>query len=249
MYFSRYINASSIGIKRVKDFFAQESWYVEPWTRNRNKKTSILPEVCFIGRTNVGKSSLINALVGDKALVKTSKTPGYTRQMNIFSIASCLHLVDVPGYGFGSDEHDMVTMGEYLQVRRTLRQAYLLINAEHGIKNIDAECLKTLEKCKISFQLVLTKCDGIGEEDIKKAVIGKNPLNPHPPQRTTHKFSYHPPHMISYVALIKFLRCRDFSFQKLEICTPRCTGGDNQTSASRVGAAAIECARELWDAG
>lgn len=121
-------------------------------------------EVCFAGRSNVGKSSLINALVGRKALARASNTPGRTQEINFFRLGDARYLVDLPGYGFAQAPKPVVARWQallraYLAGRPTLRRAFLLIDARHGPKPVDAEIMALLDRSAVSFQAVLTKAD------------------------------------------------------------------------------------------
>lgn len=123
-----------------------------------------LPEVAFIGRSNVGKSSLINALVNNGSLARTSGTPGATRQLNFFNLNDVLHLVDVPGYGYakaGKKEAKgwQNLLFDYLRGRRQLARAFVLIDARHGVKEADKDMLARLDDAAVSYQFVLTKAD------------------------------------------------------------------------------------------
>ncbi len=125
-----------------------------------------LPEVAFAGRSNVGKSSLINALTGRRTLAKTSNTPGRTQQVNFFYLAGQLMLVDLPGYGYASAPKAKVTAWTrlvelYLAGRPALRRTLLLIDARHGIKDVDREIMAILDRAAVSYQVVLTKADKI----------------------------------------------------------------------------------------
>ena len=122
------------------------------------------PEICVAGRSNVGKSSLINALTGRKALARTSNTPGRTQEINYFAVGEALYLVDLPGYGFAKAPVQIVArwqslMRDYLSGRPSLRRAFVLIDARHGIKPVDAEILALLDRAAVPFQTVLTKAD------------------------------------------------------------------------------------------
>jgi GTP-binding protein len=126
------------------------------------------PEICFAGRSNAGKSSLINALTGRKDLARTSNTPGRTQQLNYFTMAhpatGPVYLVDLPGYGFAKApvkevERWQGVLKSYLRGRATLRRAYVLIDSRHGIKAVDEDILKMLDTAAVSYQIVLTKAD------------------------------------------------------------------------------------------
>ncbi|HET7715994.1 MAG TPA: ribosome biogenesis GTP-binding protein YihA/YsxC [Bauldia sp.] len=121
-------------------------------------------EVAFAGRSNVGKSSLINALTGQKTLARTSNTPGRTRELNFFTADHGIVIVDMPGYGYARaskrDVKDWTRLVfDFLRGRANLRRVYVLIDARHGIKANDKEALDVLDKAAVSYQVVLTKCD------------------------------------------------------------------------------------------
>lgn len=134
-----------------------------------------LPELCFIGRSNVGKSSLVNALVGQKALARTSQHPGHTRQLNFFNIGDRLMLVDMPGYGFArvskqqKGEWDLL-IRHYLLGRTTLKRACLLIDARRGIMDSDEEFMELLDDTAVVFHLVLTKIDALKPAEQKEVL-------------------------------------------------------------------------------
>ena len=126
-------------------------------------------EVCFAGRSNVGKSSLINALTGRKALARASNTPGRTQEINYFTMGESHYLVDLPGYGFANAPVAVVEkwqklLKQYLSGRPTLRRAFVLVDARHGIKAVDQEILTLLDRAAVTFQVVLTKTDKIKAE-------------------------------------------------------------------------------------
>jgi GTP-binding protein len=138
-------------------------------------------EVCFAGRSNVGKSSLINALTGQKALARTSNTPGRTQEINFFTLAD-RYLVDLPGYGFAKAPLQTVDAWQrlvraYLAGRPTLRRAFVLIDSRHGVKPPDDEIMALLDRAAVPFQAVLTKTDKKGGVTLD-AVRAR--LAPHP---------------------------------------------------------------------
>ena len=132
-----------------------------------------LPEVAFAGRSNVGKSSLINALVGRKDLAHASSEPGRTRQVNFFLLDDRLRLVDLPGYGFAraarTEARKFQNLGRaYLRGRPNLKRVYLLIDGRHGLKPADAEAMEALDQAAVSYQLVLTKADKLKPAELEQ---------------------------------------------------------------------------------
>lgn len=145
-----------------------------------------LPEVAFAGRSNVGKSSLLNALVGQKALARTSNTPGRTREVNYFLLDERAWLVDLPGYGYARAPKKEVAgwnrlIGDYLKGRASLKRVFLLVDSRHGLKKSDEPTLDLMDTAAVSYQVVLTKTDKIKREELE-AVIEKtaNALSKHP---------------------------------------------------------------------
>lgn len=134
-----------------------------------------LPEIAFAGRSNVGKSSLINALVGRHGLARASNEPGRTREVNFFVLDEKIRLVDLPGYGFARASRKTVdkfqNLGRaYLRGRPNLKRVYLLIDARHGLKGPDAEALDALDLAAVSYQVVLTKGDKIKPAELERTV-------------------------------------------------------------------------------
>ncbi|QYX56726.1 ribosome biogenesis GTP-binding protein YihA/YsxC [Roseovarius sp. SCSIO 43702] len=127
-------------------------------------------EVCFAGRSNVGKSSLINALTGRRALARASNTPGRTQEVNFFTLADTHYLVDLPGYGYANAPLEVVAkwqalLKSYLAGRANLRRAFVLVDARHGVKPVDEEIMSLLDGAAVTFQTVLTKADKVKEKD------------------------------------------------------------------------------------
>lgn len=150
---------------------AGASLFGRPWTFVRGVPSfDVLPEadrpeVAFVGRSNVGKSSLINALVGQRGLARTSNTPGRTQELNFFATPDVqLYLVDMPGYGFAKAPKDKVNawtelVRGYLRGRPTLKRVFVLIDSRHGLKPVDREIMRLLDDAAVSYQIVLTKAD------------------------------------------------------------------------------------------
>ena len=143
-------------------------------------------EVCFAGRSNVGKSSLINAVTGRKALARTSNTPGRTQEINFFTAGESHYLVDLPGYGYANAPLKVVEqwqslLKQYLSGRQSLRRAFVLIDMRHGIKPVDEEILNMLDSAAVTFQCVMTKADKIKDTNRDKTlaqvreVLAKHP--------------------------------------------------------------------------
>jgi len=145
-----------------------------------------LPEVAFAGRSNVGKSSLINALTGRKKLARTSNTPGRTQQLNFFNIGDVFHLVDMPGYGYAKVSKSKIknwikVLENYLKGRVSLRLALVLVDSRHGLKESDIEMMDLLNKAAVPYRVILTKSDKANKDELHKTIasieekLRKNP--------------------------------------------------------------------------
>lgn len=160
--------------------FAQECQFVYGMQQLDQLEAFHLPEVAFAGRSNVGKSSLINALTGRRQLARTSNTPGRTQQLNFFNLGDRLLLVDMPGYGFARVSKSTLLLWQslieqYLRGRPTLQRVYVLIDSRHGLKESDVSLMKMLDKTAVSYQLVLTKCDKSsqkGADELEQKLTG-----------------------------------------------------------------------------
>jgi GTP-binding protein len=144
--------------------FAQPCEFVAGAASDAAMPGDSLPEIAFAGRSNVGKSSLLNALTGHSALARVSRTPGRTQQLNFFTLGRRLMLVDLPGYGFAQASKQQMARWtqltrRYLKGRAALRRVLLLIDARHGIKEADRPVMALLDEAAVSFQVVLTKTD------------------------------------------------------------------------------------------
>jgi GTP-binding protein len=151
-------------LERGRWLFAQECRFVAGVAKLEQMPGSGLPEVAFAGRSNVGKSSLVNALTSRRTLAKVSNTPGRTRQLNVFDLGGRLTLADLPGYGYARASKDQVAnwtrlVELYLIGRAPLRRALLLVDSRHGLKDADRRVMSMLDKAAVSYQVVLTKTD------------------------------------------------------------------------------------------
>lgn len=132
-------------------------------------------EICFAGRSNVGKSSLINAITGRKDIARTSNTPGRTQQLNYFDLDGACHVVDLPGYGFAQAPKDIVDtwqnlIKQYLRGRVTLRRVFVLIDSRHGFMKADLDMMKVLDESAVTYQVVLTKADKLKKGQLEKRI-------------------------------------------------------------------------------
>lgn len=173
-------------IEAARVLFAREAAFMMGAVAMDGLPDPDLPEVAFAGRSNVGKSSLINALVGMKKLARASNEPGRTREVNFFVLDGRLRLVDLPGYGWAKASKSTVkqfqSVGrDYLRGRPNLKRAYLLIDARHGLKDVDLEPMDAFDKAAVSYQIVLTKADKLKPSEVEavtaktQAAIAKRP--------------------------------------------------------------------------
>lgn len=156
--------------------FARPFGFVKGCVRIADLPPTDRLEIAFAGRSNVGKSSLINALTGRVALARTSNTPGRTQELNIFEAEQApLRIVDMPGYGFAQAPKDKVAtwtrlIHSYLTGRQNLRRVYVLVDARHGIKANDKTVMNELDKAAVSYQIVLTKADKPNARDLERVI-------------------------------------------------------------------------------
>ena len=151
-------------VEAARVLFARPCEFMLGAARIEQLPDTDMPEVAFAGRSNVGKSSLINALVGQKKLARASNEPGRTRELNLFLLDGRVRLVDLPGYGWARADRKTAAkfqnLGrQYLRGRPNLKRVYLLIDSRHGLKSVDTEALDALDLSAVSYQIVLTKAD------------------------------------------------------------------------------------------
>lgn len=163
---------------QLKDLFKDKTIFVGSWTNLDDIPYYNLPEICFIGRSNVGKSSLINALTGVKGLAKTSSTPGRTQTINLFNYIGKLIITDLPGYGFAKAPQIEVKKWNkftkiYLSGRVDLRRVFLLIDSRHGIKDIDISMMELLDSSAVPYQVVFTKVDKSDSKSVSDELFYK----------------------------------------------------------------------------
>ncbi len=158
-------------LERARVFFAHPVRFLMGAVQMTGLPPDDLPEVAFAGRSNVGKSSLINAVTGRTHLARASTAPGRTREINFFVCDEQLRLVDLPGYGFAKvsrgEKNKFQNLGRaYLRGRPNLKRAYLLIDSRHGLKDVDLEAMEAFDLAAVSYQIVLTKTDKLNARDV-----------------------------------------------------------------------------------
>ncbi|MBJ6122002.1 ribosome biogenesis GTP-binding protein YihA/YsxC [Sphingomonas mollis] len=164
-------------LEAARKIFSGPIAFLKSAPRLEHLPEPIVPEVAFAGRSNVGKSSLLNALANRNGLARTSNTPGRTQELNFFDVGGgggqppSVRLVDMPGYGFAKAPKDMVRqwrflVNDFLRGRDVLKRALVLIDSRHGIKDVDREILGMLDKAAVSYRIVLTKADKVKATDL-----------------------------------------------------------------------------------
>ena len=164
---------TSADLERARKLFAGPISFLKSAPGLVHLPDPAYPEVAFAGRSNVGKSSLLNALTHRNGLARTSNTPGRTQELNFFNVGqpTVMRLVDMPGYGFAKAPPTVVKqwrflVNDYLRGRQALKRALVLIDARHGIKEVDREILEMLDRAAVSYRIVLTKADKIKATDL-----------------------------------------------------------------------------------
>ncbi len=179
-------NQEGADLENGRKLFARPVEFVKSVVALDGLPVSEMPEICFAGRSNVGKSSLINAVCNQKGLARASNTPGRTRELNYFNISDRLYLVDLPGYGYAKASKTEIAKWTrltlaYLKGRAGLRRVFVLIDSRRGIMAADLEIMAMLDEAAVIYQIVLTKADKLKQSGLEKtiaaahSVIAKRP--------------------------------------------------------------------------
>jgi GTP-binding protein len=164
--------------ERARKLFAGPIDFLKSAPQLQHLPDPTVPEIAFAGRSNVGKSSLINAVTNRSKLARASNTPGRTQELNYFDVGRdplVFRLVDMPGYGFAEAPKDMVKrwrflINDYLRGRQVLKRALVLVDARHGLKDVDRDVMKMLDDAAVSYHLVLTKADKVKPTELAKTI-------------------------------------------------------------------------------
>ncbi|EDZ48463.1 hypothetical protein RBY4I_3686 [Rhodobacterales bacterium Y4I] len=175
MQFSLAEAPDEISLEKGRKLFAGETEFDKGVVAMNGLPDADRVEVCFAGRSNVGKSSVINAVTGTKGIARASNTPGRTQEINFFTQGPDLYLVDLPGYGYANAPLAVVEkwqklLKQYLSGRQNLRRAFVLIDSRHGVKKVDEDIMKLLDSAAVTFQCVMTKADKVKEKDRAKVL-------------------------------------------------------------------------------
>jgi GTP-binding protein len=179
-------DADEISLEKGRLLFARGADFVKGVVAMDGMPPADRLEICFAGRSNVGKSSLINALTGRKNLARASNTPGRTQEINFFTLGESHYVVDLPGYGYAEAPVAVVEKWQkllkaYLSGRVSLRRAFVLIDTRHGIKAVDDEIMTLLDQSAVTFQVVMTKADKVKEAERDKILAQvRKALSKHP---------------------------------------------------------------------
>jgi GTP-binding protein len=168
-------SAEAVRLENGRKLFSQECNFDLGVVRLNQLPPSDMPEIAFAGRSNVGKSSLINALTNRKSLARTSNTPGRTKEINFFTLGGRMRLVDLPGYGYAKAPKGQVDqwnklINDYLRGRVNLRRAMVLVDSRHGLKVSDHQVMDMMDAAAVNYQIILTKLDKISQSQQKEVI-------------------------------------------------------------------------------